>query len=330
MTTFPLRRSGGDDEDRAGEGRAVEGRAGEAPEPAAGQDRRGFIGWVARAGFVTIGAVSGVGALQTAAEASHGTRPFFQLPFGCGIAVRMETGPTHCSLGGNAPPTGGCSAISGCSCPQRRYRAVDMFPSGGAGTPVRPAVGGTLSRAGGSSTNTVFVKHSANWRTMYAHMTNLAPSGKVTRSTTIGKVGAVGTGSAHLHYEQQYYHDGKWKLAYPHFNGKTYTLSKGGDAWSVNRVSHSCLRPKPTWWCQYRVTERHYKRSWAGTKYESEGSVQAVGTLVWAGVNHLSASGTWRRARNSGGADKRGNWVIKKYLARTSTSCFCDDGPCPS
>jgi murein DD-endopeptidase MepM/ murein hydrolase activator NlpD len=205
-----------------------------------------------------------------------------------------------------------------------------MFPSGGAGTPVRPAVAGTLSRSSGSSTNTVYVNHGNGWRTMYAHMTNLRANGSVARDTTIGRVGAVGTGAAHLHYEQQYYHDGAWRLAYPHFNGKTYRLSEGDNAWSVNRVSHSCLRPKPTWWCEYRVTTRHYKRSWAGTKYESEGSVQPVGALVWAGVNELSSSGTWRRARNSGGADKRGNWVIKEHLARTSKECHCDFGPCPS
>jgi murein DD-endopeptidase MepM/ murein hydrolase activator NlpD len=50
----------------------------------------------------------------------------------------------------------------------------------------------------------VKIDHGGRWYTLYLHMDDIAvsPGDEVSKGQPIGRVGAVGTQSAHLHYEQ--------------------------------------------------------------------------------------------------------------------------------
>ncbi len=239
------------------------------------------------------------------AEGNESTRPFFQLPFACGMSVEMSTGPTHDDYDSGV---------------WRRPRALDMYDPPAAGTAVRAAAAGTVQYLSGSSTNTLYVNHGNGWRTQYSHMSGRIANGStVSRGQQIGVVDNVGTGVEHLHLEQQY----NGVPVYPKFNGKEYRLSEGGNAWAVTRVSHNCSAASPTQYCTYTVNTQHYKRSWAGTQFETEGSVYA-GNVVMAGTDGTVTLGgvTWRRLSAAGGADRRGPFVRSAYVTRSSGGCI--------
>ncbi|MFC5820625.1 M23 family metallopeptidase [Nonomuraea harbinensis] len=255
-------------------------------------------------------AMTGLPAPAHAATEALASRPFFQLPFACGTKVFTDSAGSHAGY---------------------VDKALDMYPntgnpySGGYsadGWEVRPAVGGTVRYLSGSTTNTMYVEHNSTWRTMYAHMKNRVKNGsKVTRSTVIGRIGSVGTGKPHLHYEQQQKVNGTWQLVKPYFNGKNRSLGSGG---RQILTSHSCTHPKPTVWCRYRAEKAVNKRSWAGTKYESEGKL-TKGTVYVFGYNGYRKPGStvWRRLKSSGGADGQGPFVSGNHLKYLGGGTSC-------
>jgi murein DD-endopeptidase MepM/ murein hydrolase activator NlpD len=76
------------------------------------------------------------------------------------------------------------------------------------GTPIRAAGSGVISLAGrhGAYGNTVVIKHTTKYKTLYAHMSKLAqglkPGTRVNQGQVIGYVGSTGRSTGpHLHYE---------------------------------------------------------------------------------------------------------------------------------
>ncbi|WP_327087143.1 M23 family metallopeptidase [Nonomuraea sp. NBC_01738] len=234
------------------------------------------------------------------------SRPKFQMPIACGVSVFMDSAGSHSGY---------------------VDKALDMYPNttnpytGGynaTGYKVRPAIAGTVKYLSGSSTNAMYVVHNSTWRTMYAHMTSRAPNGsKVTRDQTIGKIGSVGTGKPHLHYEQQQLVNGSWVKVQPYFNGKNRTLGSGG---RQILISHSCSYDRPTQICPYKIVNDVTKRSWAGQKYDSEGKLSKGRTYNFGLDKYRKPNGfLYRRMITSGGADNRGPWVNAKYLSRNGS-----------
>ncbi|KND51840.1 MAG: putative membrane bound lytic murein transglycosylase B [Parcubacteria bacterium C7867-001] len=85
------------------------------------------------------------------------------------------------------------------------YNAVDI--DGETGDPIYASAGGTVLVAKGSGWNGgygnyVVIEHGGGAQTLYAHMSNVAASGSVSKGDVIGYVGNTGksTGS-HLHFE---------------------------------------------------------------------------------------------------------------------------------
>jgi murein DD-endopeptidase MepM/ murein hydrolase activator NlpD len=94
--------------------------------------------------------------------------------------------------------------------PLLRYSKMHTGVDFGAptGTPIRAAGAGVIDLAGrhGAYGNTIVVKHGANYKPLYAHMSRLAPGirrgTRVNQGQIIGYVGATGRATGpHLHYE---------------------------------------------------------------------------------------------------------------------------------
>ncbi|MFC7529286.1 FG-GAP-like repeat-containing protein [Actinoplanes sp. GCM10030250] len=165
---------------------------------------------------------AGVAALPAAALAAT-PAPDFEAPFACGTQVRMETGPSHDG--------------------SQRERALDMYRPPAVGTAVVASSGGEVhyTEPGG-----VMIEHGRGWFSQYIHMRNRIPEGsKVLRGQQIGTVSDVGTGTAHLHYEQLYdangdgwADNGEW--VHPTLNGITYRLGASGQPTETTIVSQNC------------------------------------------------------------------------------------------
>lgn len=223
-------------------------------------------------------------------------KPKFQLPFECGTAWQLNTW-------GHNP-------------------ALDMVVhrnTGSDGKKVRPSAAGAVARTywNNGSGNTIEINHGGGWFTAYYHLKDkhnkyVKKGDKVKSYTQIGRIGRTGaTKHPHLHFEQRYKKGAKStseKDRVPaYFNGKKY--SGAGAEWK-KVVSHNCSAPKPTKWCTYQVVNTVNKRSWAGTKYASEGKL-GKGAKVTLGQNHTKSPGghLYRRAQLAGGADNKGPWV---------------------
>ncbi|MCG5214819.1 M23 family metallopeptidase [Streptosporangium sp. KLBMP 9127] len=235
------------------------------------------------------------------------SRPKFQIPIACGVSVFMDSADSHDGY---------------------QATALDMYPNtsnpytGGysaKGHKVRPSVGGKVQYLSGSSTDTMYVVHDATWRTMYAHMTNRARNGStVGVADTIGKIGSVGTGKPHLHYQQEQKVNGKWTKVRPYFNGKNRSL--GSDGGRQILISHACSYSRPTKVCPYKISNDVTKRSWTGTKFDSEGKLSKGRTYNFGLDKYLKPNGAlYRRMIAAGGSDNRGPWVNNKYLKRNGS-----------
>ncbi|MEV4876149.1 M23 family metallopeptidase [Streptomyces cyaneofuscatus] len=237
-------------------------------------------------------------------------KPKFQLPFECGTAWQLNTW-------GHNP-------------------ALDIVVhrnTGSDGKKMRASAAGKVASTywNKGSGNTVQINHGGGWFTAYYHLKDkhnkyVKKGDKVQSHTQIGRIGSSGgTGWAHLHFEQRY-KKGATSTAEKdrvpvYFNGKKYTGS--GAEWK-KVISHNCSKPKPTRWCTYKVVKKVHKRSWAGTKYASEGTL-SKGAKVTLGQNGTSSPGgqLWQRAKLTGGADNKGPWVrgSSQYVKKVSPSC---------
>ncbi|MFC6087383.1 M23 family metallopeptidase [Sphaerisporangium aureirubrum] len=116
-----------------------------------------------------------------AGASAAGPRPDFRLPFQCNKSVSLTTYVGH----------------------NPDDKKIDMFPAGQqAGTPIVASADGyihELFNPGGLE-----IRHGGGWFTVYLHMTGRRGVGPVSRGDIIGYMGNVGTGVAHLHYEQLY------------------------------------------------------------------------------------------------------------------------------
>lgn len=152
-------------------------------------------------------------------------RPNFQLPVACGTHLEFTT------YAGHAPED----------------KKIDFFNEDGEtrGTIVRASAAGVVSKL--SEPGGVKLDHGNGWYTLYLHMEerDVQPGQKVALGQRIGLVGSVGTGVAHLHYEQIYdsNHDG-WgsspdEIAYPIIQGVKYALHET-DPSPVVASTNSC------------------------------------------------------------------------------------------
>ena len=153
-------------------------------------------------------------AARKATRSSDG-RPNFALPARCGTKLRFTT------YAGHAPDD----------------MKIDFFNESGPtdGMAVVASAAGTvvkLSEPGG-----VKIDHGDGWYTMSLHMQerDVSVGEKVSQGERIGLAGAVGTGVAHLHYEQIYdsNHDG-WadspgEIVHSRLQGVLYSVQPDGD-----------------------------------------------------------------------------------------------------
>jgi murein DD-endopeptidase MepM/ murein hydrolase activator NlpD len=156
-------------------------------------------------------------------------RPDFRMPFTCGETWRLQT------YAGHNPVT-----------------KIDMFRVGGAtsGSVVRASAAGRVHEL--FSPGGVEINHGNRWFTVYLHMTNIAvrPGQRVALGQPIGRVGAVDTHVAHLHYEQLYDRDGNGDadnadIVASIIQGKLYNLKPGGPFPVVK--STNCGTSVPGW-----------------------------------------------------------------------------------
>ncbi|REF36101.1 M23 family metallopeptidase [Thermasporomyces composti] len=153
-----------------------------------------------------------------------GPRPAFKLPFTCGERWRLSTYRGH----------------------NPDEKKLDMFRMDGPteGAPVRASAPGRvrqLVRPGG-----VKIDHGGRWYTLYLHMTDISvrPGEEVVQGQVIGRVGAVGTHTAHLHYEQLFDQDGDgnartWEMVHSVLEGQRLNLSPDGP-FPVLRSTNAC------------------------------------------------------------------------------------------
>jgi hypothetical protein len=167
--------------------------------------------------------------------ANFNARPAFELPFACRQTVRMETGPTHDNFSGGV---------------WRRDKALDMYNPPSAGTPVLASAAGRVIHISGSGTNQMLIDHGNRWYTSHSHLSNRVANGTpVARGERIGTMSNVGTGAAHLHYEQRYdaNNDGTasgGELVRPVLHGIEYHLSVEGSPYSTTVTSQNCGRDR--------------------------------------------------------------------------------------
>ncbi|GGQ99393.1 M23 family metallopeptidase [Streptomyces asoensis] len=156
---------------------------------------------------------AGGAAPASAAQAAAGARPDFRLPFACGETWQLQT------YAGHAPDD----------------KKLDMYRVGGQtlGASVVASAAGTVTEffePGGLEIN-----HGGGWFSVYLHMDrrDVTLGQQVASGTQLGRLGLVGTTSAHLHYEQLYDtngdNDGETdEMVHPVIQGTEYRLSPSG------------------------------------------------------------------------------------------------------
>ncbi|MER6787278.1 M23 family metallopeptidase [Streptomyces sp. NPDC000658] len=160
--------------------------------------------------WAATGAAPAVAAPTRATEAA---RPDFRLPFACGETWQLQT------YEGHAPDD----------------KKLDMYRVGGQtlGAPVVASAAGTVTEffePGGLEIN-----HGGGWFSVYLHMDRIDVrlGQQVASGAPLGRLGLVGTTSAHLHYEQLYDTNGDNdgdtnEMVYPVIQGTEYRLSPSG------------------------------------------------------------------------------------------------------
>ncbi|MFJ1806782.1 MULTISPECIES: M23 family metallopeptidase [unclassified Streptomyces] len=156
---------------------------------------------------------AGLCAGAPAASGAPVARPDFRLPFPCGQTWQLQT------YLGHAPDD----------------KKLDLYRVDGAtlGATVAASADGTVTEffePGGLEIN-----HGNGWFTVYLHMDRIDVrlGQRVASGESVGRVGLVGTDSAHLHYEQLYDtngdNDGETdEMVHPVLQGTEYRLSPSG------------------------------------------------------------------------------------------------------
>ncbi|ULR54613.1 M23 family metallopeptidase [Streptomyces deccanensis] len=162
----------------------------------------------------TAPATSAAPGAARSAPAAPAARPDFRLPFACGQTWQLQT------YWGHAPDD----------------KKLDMYRVGGntLGSLVAASAAGTVTEffePGGLEIN-----HGNGWFTVYLHMDrrDVRVGQQVASGATIGRLGLVGTTSAHLHYEQLYDTNGdnngeNDEIVHPVIQGTEYRLSPDSD-----------------------------------------------------------------------------------------------------
>ncbi|WP_202805951.1 M23 family metallopeptidase [Actinopolymorpha alba] len=182
----------------------------------------GAMGWVAwgwlGSGLPRLGPLEGFGVDEP------GPRPDFKLPFACGQRWRISTYRGH----------------------NPDEMKLDMFRSGGTtgGAVVRASAPGRVRQL--VSPGGVKIDHGGRWYTLYLHMDDITvrPGQEIAQGQEIGRVGAVGTRVAHLHYEQLFDANGDGnartpEMVHPVLEGVPYQLQPGGP-FPVVRSTNAC------------------------------------------------------------------------------------------
>ncbi|MFV0131982.1 M23 family metallopeptidase [Streptomyces sp. HMX87] len=165
--------------------------------------------------LAVVGLWAASGALPAAAApaARAAARPDFRLPFACGETWQLQT------YAGHAPED----------------KKLDMYRVGGQtlGGQVVASAAGTVTEffePGGLEIN-----HGGGWFTVYLHMDRIDVrlGQPVASGAPLGRLGLVGTGTAHLHYEQLYDSNGDDdgetdEMVHPVLQGTEYRLSPPG------------------------------------------------------------------------------------------------------
>lgn len=168
-------------------------------------------GWAAA--LLMVAGLCASGPAASAASAAPAARPDFRLPFACEQTWQLQT------YAGHAPDD----------------KKLDMYRVDGAtlGATVVASAAGTVTEffePGGLEIN-----HGNGWFTVYLHLdrVDVRLGQRVASGAPLGRLGLVGTDSAHLHYEQLYDangdNDGETdEMVHPVLQGTEYRLSPGG------------------------------------------------------------------------------------------------------
>ncbi|MGX1268387.1 M23 family metallopeptidase [Streptomyces phaeoluteigriseus] len=146
-------------------------------------------------------------------QATAAARPDFRLPFACGETWQLQT------YQGHAPDD----------------KKLDMYRVGG------PTLGASVVASAAGTVTELFepggleINHGGGWFSVYLHMDRIDVrlGQQVSSGTPLGRLGLVGTTSAHLHYEQLYDtngdNDGETdEMVHPVLQGTEYRLSPSG------------------------------------------------------------------------------------------------------
>ncbi|MBD9722054.1 M23 family metallopeptidase [Streptomyces caniscabiei] len=162
----------------------------------------------------TAPATSAAPGAARSSSAAAAARPDFKLPFACGETWQLQT------YLGHAPDD----------------KKLDMYRVDGntLGARVAASAAGTVTEwfePGGLEIN-----HGNGWFTVYLHMDrrDVRVGQQVAGGATLGRLGLVGTTSAHLHYEQLYDTNGdnngeNDEIVHPVIQGTEYRLSPDGN-----------------------------------------------------------------------------------------------------
>ncbi|WP_329213182.1 M23 family metallopeptidase [Streptomyces sp. NBC_01485] len=172
---------------------------------------RGKPGWAAA--LTALLMTAGLCASTPVASAAPTARPDFRLPFACGQTWQLQT------YLGHAPDD----------------KKLDMYRVDG------PTLGASVAASAAGTVTEFFepggleINHGNGWFTVYLHMDRIDVrlGQRVASGAPLGRLGLVGTDSAHLHYEQLYDangdNDGETdEMVHPVLQGTEYRLSPNG------------------------------------------------------------------------------------------------------
>jgi hypothetical protein len=211
-------------------------------------------------------------------------RPDFRLPFSCGQSWRLST------YAGHNPDD----------------KKLDMFRTDAstAGSSVIASAAGYVHQwfyPGG-----VELDHGNGWFTVYLHMSARANVGTyVSQGDWIGTVGSVGTGSAHLHYEQLYDSNGDGdgetnEMVYPIIQDTEYRLSPSGP-FPVVTSNNKCSDGSSKYWVDTFANATGYR----------EANTSDPQGLLYAGTNYVYCK---RWGDNFSGSEGYNHWWLKTDL----------------
>ncbi|GAA3966772.1 hypothetical protein GCM10023085_56550 [Actinomadura viridis] len=218
----------------------------------------------------------------SAATAKAAARPDFKMPFQCGQRWQLTTYTGH----------------------NPDDKKLDMFREGGgtSGSAVLASAAGRVHQwfdPGGLE-----IDHGNGWFTVYLHMSARAPVGTVVPGGGwIGTAGSVGTGVAHLHYEQLYDSNGDGdgetdEMVHPVIQGTEYRLTPQGPFPFVTSANACGSGP---YWVDTFANATGYK----------DAQMNDAQGLLYAGTNYVYCK-VWGREVRVG--DQFNHWWLRTDL----------------